>query len=159
MDWIQIHLALNHVPVIGTPILVLLLAFGWWRKSDDIIRVSLWSIALLSVAAIAIKFTGDFAFEQSPEQFAPVKDLVLRHEQAGDQVTTGVFVLGLAAGLALFLARWKRPIRPWTIALVVLVGVLTSLLYLRSAHTGGQISHPELRGTSRGPYGVTSGPK
>ena len=125
--------------------LVLILAVGWWRKSDDVIRVSLWLIALLAVAAIAIKFTGDFAFEQSPEKFETVKDLVSRHEQAGDQVTTAVFLLGLAAGLALFLARWKGPIRSWTIALVLLCGIVTALLYIRSAHSGGQISHPELR--------------
>ena len=147
MDWIQIHLALNHVPVIGTPILVLLLVAGWYRKSDDVIRVALWAIVLLAVAAIAIKFTGDFAFEQSSNRFAAVKDFVSRHEQAGDQVTTGVFFLGIAATLALFLARRKKPFRPWTLALVLVIGIVTVVLYARSAHTGGQISHPELRGS------------
>jgi hypothetical protein len=29
MDWTQIHLALNHVPVIGLPLAVLLLVIGW----------------------------------------------------------------------------------------------------------------------------------
>ena len=145
MDWIQLHLALNHVPVIGFPILVLLLVVGWWRKSNDIIRVALWAMALLAVAAIAIKFTGDFAFEQSPEQFTAVQDFVSRHEQAGDQVTTAVFFLGIAATLALFLARRGKSIRAWTLALVLFLGIVTVLLYVRSAHSGGQISHPELR--------------
>ena len=145
MDWIQLHLALNHVPVIGFPILVLLLVVGWWRKSNDIIRVALWAMALLAVAAIAIKFTGDFALEQSPEQFTAVQDFVSRHEQAGDQVTTAVFFLGIAATLALFLARRGKSIRAWTLALVLFLGIVTVLLYVRSAHSGGQISHPELR--------------
>ena len=147
MDWIQLHLALNHVPVIGFPILVLLLVVGWWRKSNDIIRVALWAMALLAVAAIAIKFTGDFALEQSPEQFTAVQDFVSRHEQAGDQVTTAVFFLGIAATLALFLARRGKSIRAWTLALVLFLGIVTVLLYVRSAHSGGQISHPELRGS------------
>lgn len=145
MDWIQIHLALNHLPVIGLPLALLLLSVGWGRRSQEVMRLALWAIALMAVAAIAIKFTGDFAAEQSPEKFAAVKELVARHEQAGDQVTTVVFLLGLAAALALGLARKNRPVRVWVLVLVLGLGVVTSLLYLRSAHSGGQISHPELR--------------
>ncbi len=146
MDWIQIHLALNHLPVIGLPLAVLLLLIGMVRRSQEVMRLALWAVALMAVAAIAIKFTGDFAAEQAPEKFAPVKELVLRHEQTGDQVTTSVFLLGLAAALALVLARKNRPVRVWTLLLVMVLGAATTVLYIRCAHAGGQISHPELRG-------------
>lgn len=145
MDWVQWHLALNHLPVIGVPILVGWLLIGWWRRSADVIRLALWSLTLLAAAAIAIKFTGDFAAEQTTQQLASVQDYVARHEQAGDQVTTSVFLLGLAAVLALFLSRRGRPHRAWILTLVVGLGILTALLYVRTAHSGGQISHPELR--------------
>ena len=144
MDWVQIHLALNHIPVIGIPLLVIMLIAGWWRKSDELIRVTLWSVLFLAAAAIAIKFTGDFAAEQfgrGPE----AKAFITRHEEAGDQVTTAVFVLGLIVATGLWLARGKKPIAKWILILVVAAGLVTSLLYARSAHTGGQISHPELR--------------
>jgi hypothetical protein len=145
MDWVQLHLALNHLPVIGVPLLVAMLVIGWWRGSSDVLGLTLWLLTLLPVAAIAIKFTGDFAAEQAAQQLAPVRDYVARHEEAGDQGTTGVFFLGLASALALFLSRQGRPRRAWTLALVVVLGLLTSLLYARAAHRGGEISHPELR--------------
>ena len=145
MDWVQWHLALNHLPVVGVPLLVGLPAVGWWRKSPAVIRLVLWSLTLLAAAAIAIKFTGDFAAEQAAPQLTAVPDYVARHEKAGDQVTTGVFFLGLTAALALFLSRRGRPPRAWPLALVVVFGLLTALLYARTAHSGGQISHPELR--------------
>jgi uncharacterized membrane protein len=145
MDWTQLHLALNHVPVVGLPILLLILIAGWWRRSADVLRLALWALALLAAAAIAIKFTGDFAAEQSAPRLAEVQAYVQRHEQAGDQVTAGVFLLGLASALALLLARGARPVRGWTVALVLVLGLVTAALYLRSAHTGGQISHPILR--------------
>jgi len=144
MDWIQLHLALNHVPVVGVPLTVMTLVIGWGRRSRDIICLALWTLVLLSAAAIAIKFTGDFAAEQSATQLVPVQKLVSAHEQAGDQATTGVFLLGLAATLALFLTR-RGALRHWSIVLVMLLGLVASLLYARSAHSGGQISHPELR--------------
>lgn len=145
MDWIKLHLALNHVPVIGIPLLVLMLSIGWRRKSDDVTRLALWSLALLAALAIAIKFTGDFAAEQSPSRFASSKEYVGHHEQAGDQATTGAFLLGASATLSLLLGRRKQSNRHWTLLLVLTLGVVTTLLFIRSAHTGGRIVHPELR--------------
>ena len=145
MNWTQIHLALNHLPVIGLPLALLLLMVGGWRQSLEVIRLALCGIIVLAVLAIGIKFTGDFAAEQSQPQFVAVKDLVSRHEQAADQVTTSVFVLGLSAALAMWLMRRGRWVRVWTILLVLVLGVATCGLYVRCAHSGGQISHPELR--------------
>jgi hypothetical protein len=145
MDWRQIHLALNHLPVIGLPLVLLLLLTGWRRRSEEVMRMALWAVALLSVAAIAIKFTGDFAAEQHATQFVAAKEFVDRHEQAGDQVTAVVFLLAVCSALALWLGRAKRPLKVWAVVLALALGVITSALYLRCAHSGGQISHPELR--------------
>lgn len=145
MDWIQLHLALNHIPVIGIPVLILLLLVAWWRKRPEIIRFLLWSLLWLALAAIAIKFTGDFAVEQFPKQFASVSKLVEAHEESADQATTGVFFLFLMTAITLFFARAGKPFKRWTVELVLLLGFAAILLYARSAHTGGQISHPELR--------------
>jgi uncharacterized membrane protein len=145
MDWVQVHLALNHVPVVGIPLLVMVLIVGWWRKSHELISLALWSLLFMAAAAIAIKFTGDFAAEQSGLRLTTAQKFVTRHEEAGDQVTTAVFVLGLLVALVLWLGRRGRPLSRWTLILVVSMGLVTCLLYARSAHTGGQISHPELR--------------
>ena len=145
MDWKQLHLALNHLPVIGLPLMVVLLFAGWCRKSQEVMRAALWFMAVLSVMAILVKFTGDFAAADYPQKTDEVKALVTRHEQTGDQVTTAVFVLALVSALAIWLARGKRELKTWAVMLVLALGVVTSALYARCAHAGGQISHPELR--------------
>lgn len=145
MDWVQIHLALNHLPVIGVPLLTLMLLLAWLLKAQQVIRFALWFLLVLAALAIAIKFTGDFAAEVSSTQLAQVRDLVTLHEEAGDQSTTAVFFLGLAVGVSLFVSRRGKTSPRWALALVLVFGVAATLLYARSAHTGGQISHPELR--------------
>jgi uncharacterized membrane protein len=140
------HLALNHIPVVGLPIVTLFLAVGWWRRREEVTRCALWALVLLSIAAIAIKFTGDFAAEQSAQRLAGAQEFVAKHEQIGDQATTGVFLLGISAALTLFLSRRSRPLRRWTIAAVLALGIAAALLYVRTANSGGKIGHPELRG-------------
>ena len=145
MSWTHLHLALNHVPVIGTPFLLLLLAWGWARGSDEIKRLALGWLVPFAVLSIALKFTGDFAAEESAGRLDPLREYVERHEQAADQATTGVFLLGLAAALALWLGRRGRPIPAWSLTLVAVLGLATALLLARTANLGGQIAHPHLR--------------
>ena len=148
MDWTHLHLALNHIPVVGVPIVTLFLAAGWWRRSDEVTRCALWALVLLSIAAIAIKFTGDFAAEQSAQRLVGAQEFVAAHEQNGDQATTGVFLLGLSAALTLFLSRRSRPLRRWTVAAVLALAIVAALLYARTANSGGKIGHRELRAQS-----------
>jgi len=112
------------------------------------IRLILWALVGIASVAIAMKFTGDFAAEQSAPRLAPAQIFVTRHEEAGDQATAGVFFLGLSAALALVLSRQGRPVRPWTLALVLVLGLVAELLYARAAHRGGEIGHLALRSKS-----------
>ena len=145
MNWTELHLALNHVPVIGVPFLMALLVWGLFRRSGEIVRLAHGWLILLSVVSIAIKFTGDFAADQSKDRLAPSQAQVERHEQSADQATTGLFLLGLVAALALFAGR-RKPLPPrWAGVLVLIVGFATCILLTRTARAGGQIGHPELR--------------
>ncbi len=145
MDWRHLHLALNHVPVVGVPLLTLLLAWGGWRRSAELTRTILWALVAMAAVSVAIKFTGDFAVEQSEATWAAVKGEVDRHEESADQATTGIFLLGLGAGGALFLGRLGRAMRGWVVWVVVVLGLATALLLARTANQGGRIVHPFLR--------------
>lgn len=145
MDWVKTHFALNHVSVIGMPFLLLLLTWGTVRASDPIKRLAIAWIAIFAVISIALKFTGDFAAEQAGPKLDPVRPYVNAHEQSADQATTGIFIVGLAAAFSLYLSRGSRSIPKWSLALILITALLTSLLLARTANLGGQIAHPELR--------------
>ena len=125
MNWVHLHLALNHLPVLGALFCALLLAVGLVRRSDELQRVSLWALALLAAVSIPIKFTGDFA---------------------SDQATTGMFLLGLVAAGGLFAARGGRPLPRRAVLASLVLALVTFLLMARTANLGGQLRHPEIRG-------------
>ncbi len=145
MNWTHLHLALNHVPVLAVPLLTLLLGWGWIFRSRDIQRVALLWLALLSAVAIAIKFTGDNAAGMDAARFVPVKAYLDQHEQSADQATTSVFVLGLMAATGVFLSRGARPAPKWILGILIGAGVVTAVLFARTANLGGQILHPSIR--------------
>lgn len=145
MNWIHLHLALNHIPVIGLMFVTLLLFTGVIRRSEEIKRLALWWIVILSVASIAIKFTGDFAAENAEKYQLLDSALVAKHEQSADQATTGVFLMGIMATVGLICGRRGKPVPSWANIAVLVLSLLTFLLLARTANTGGQIRHPEVR--------------
>lgn len=149
MDWPHLHLALNHVPVLGTAFLLLLLLTACWRRSDELLRLALgWQVGL-TILAVPIKFTGDFANEAMGDSLASEQSLVQRHEQSADQATTGIFLAGVAAAVTLILGRKGRPLPVWGVRTTLALIVVTQGLMLRTASDGGKIRHPEIR--SAGP--------
>jgi hypothetical protein len=145
MNWTHLHLALNHVPVLGVPFVTLLLAWGWLFRKPEVIRVAvLWTLGI-AAASIAIKFTGDSAAEVDPSRFLPVQELLERHEKSADQATTAVFVWGLAAAVATWLGRGQKAVPAPVLGMLMALGVVTCVLLARTANVGGQISHPQIR--------------
>ena len=148
MNWTLLHLALNHLPVIGVPFLLALLIWGWVFKSRDIQKVALlWSV-FLGLAAIGIKFTGDQAAGVEPSRFTALKEGMQRHEESADQATTSVFFWGVAASVSLVFGRGGRSFPTVTLGVVVALGLITSVLFARTAHSGGGMMHPQIRNLS-----------
>src|SRR5689334_22378123 len=136
MDWTHLHLALNHLPVLGTPFLLGFLLWSWARGQTVTFRFCLWMLVVLAVASIAIKFTGDFAAEKLGASPGFDKALIDRHEQSADQATTGVFFMGIAAAVALFLSRAGRATPKWSLVLLAVLALATFALMARTANFG-----------------------
>lgn len=131
--------------MIGTPFVVVLLAWGWIKGRAETIRLGLWWTTILAAISIGLKFTGDLAAEESSARLEPVRAWVERHEQSADQATTAMFLLGLAAAASVFLSRRGRPIPRWAAPLVLVLGLATSIMLARTANAGGKIGRPYLR--------------
>ncbi|MEW6307020.1 MAG: hypothetical protein AB1705_26445 [Verrucomicrobiota bacterium] len=144
MNWPYAHLVLNHVPVLGTLFVFLLLLTGAWRKSEELLRLSLWWFVALTVVSIPIKFTGDFAFEALGKEPWVDQAVAKRHEESADQATAGVFVLGIAAATGLFLGKRKGAIPRWAVVTTAILALATFALMARTAYSGGQLRHTEV---------------
>jgi hypothetical protein len=146
MNAVHIHLLLNHVPVIGTFIAVLLLGYALLRRSQALVRAGLGMLVLVALAAGVVYVTGEPAEELVEGLAGTSMPILERHEEAA---LVAVLLLGLAALFAfaiLLVFRRRESGIPWRFATAAfLFALLPAAAMGYVANLGGQIRHPEIR--------------
>ncbi|MBI3989115.1 MAG: hypothetical protein HY347_05815 [candidate division NC10 bacterium] len=147
MNWAHLHLVLNHVPVIGMVLGVVLLAVALVKQSRDLQRVSLGFFILLALLALPVYFTGEPAAKVI-EQLPGVSESVIeRHEEAALIALVAVEVLGVIALGGVFLSRRPKTIPTWFAITLLLLSIAVGGWMVWTANLGGQIRHTEIRAT------------
>ncbi len=108
MDWIQVHLLLNHVPVIGTWIGTGVLVWGLVARKEETRRLALGLLAIVALAAAPAFFSGSEAEERAEALPGVSSAEVSEHESAADFALAGCMVLGVVAIAALLVSRGGR---------------------------------------------------
>ena len=145
MDMGHLHLMLNHLPVLGAPALLALLAWGTVGKIPAVTRGALWLTVALAVVSAVVYLTGEAA-EELVEALPTFQDsLVERHEEVALWATVILVATGCLAAAALWRSR-RGAIMSLGLTRLVLVGLLASTVAVGvTAWSGGPIGHPELR--------------
>jgi len=145
MNGAQLHLMLNHLPVMGALFSLLLLGWSLIRRSTEIQKLALGVALLAGLSSVPAYLTGEPA-EEVIEHMAGVDEAYIEeHESMGKFALWCGVALGVAAGAALA-AGVKNP--RWLsagTAITLLASVLVFGVMGYTAHLGGQIRHPEIR--------------
>ncbi len=144
MNWVHIHLMTNHIPVIGTMIGIVILAYSLWKNSEEMKRFSLGFFVVLGAVTLLVYFTGEPA-EEAIEKLPGVSEVMLeRHEGASIFALVSLLVLSALSLAALVFRSLGLPERAWYWRTLVLVAVLSGGLMGWIANLGGKIRHTEI---------------
>lgn len=147
MDATHVHLLLNHVPVLGTAIGLLLLAAAVVRNSDELKKTGLVIFVVSALIVIPTYLTGESA-EETVEHLAGVSESIIeRHQDAALLSMVALEVLGVVslASLLLLPLPQRRQVANRLAAISLVLSILTGGLMVRTANLGGQIRHTEIR--------------
>lgn len=145
MNAAQLHLMLNHVPVVGTVFVMVALGAGLWLRKPDLVRFALALLVGVALAAVPVFFSGEPA-EERVEHLAGVSErAIAAHEDAARTAAAALGALGLVALGGLVFARRRDVPRRFAAVLLVLTLALGGAMAW-TAHLGGAIRHPEIRG-------------
>lgn len=143
MNPAQIHLALNHLPIglvlVGVPLLVAAL----WRKSSELRSAALILLVLAAVVSIPAFLSGEPAEEVIEHMPGVSGRLIHEHEEAGEFALILSGILGLGALVTLVLQK-KRQLHTGVFAAIAAMGLVSLLAFVRTAHLGGVVRHPEI---------------
>lgn len=142
------HLALNHIPVLGSLFGTLLLGYGLWRNQEAVQDLMLGFLVFVGAVAIPVYLTGEPA-EEIVEGLAGVShDAIEVHESWGQYAFIASIVTGVASLLVLTLRLVGRRLARWMVPGVLVLSLLTTGVMVYTANLGGKINHEELRGAT-----------
>ncbi len=149
MNGAYVHLLFNHVPVIGIPLVALLLLAGILRKSPEILRAAFAGFFLVAVLTIP-------AYKSGGPAARLVRDLpeVSMHniQEHAEDATWGFRAVMLLGGMGIVgfrLAKKPGAVSRRFVVVTLVTALLVSAWLANVAHLGGLIRHPEIEQESK----------
>jgi uncharacterized membrane protein len=144
MNGAQIHLLVNHLPVLGVAFAGLLTLAGVLRQSDELKKAGLWAFVLAGLCSLPAFFSGEGAEEVVEHIPGVLKSMIHDHEEAAEKALVGALVLA-ALSLGTLIHAYKTKALRSKFVVIVLVASLPALATLAyAAHLGGLVRHTEL---------------
>ncbi len=145
MNWPHIHLMINHFPVIGLILCILLLGAALIRRSEELKQVALGAFVLIALTAVPVYLTGQAASDTVKKLPGVVESMVDTHEDVASYALVMVLILGAVALAGLIFFRHSTKIPIWFMAIILAAALAAAALIGLTANLGGQIRHPEIR--------------
>ena len=144
MNAAQIHLALNHAPlllsIIGGSILIL----GMIRKNESFKNLSLYLLVTAAVLTIPVYLTGE-GTEELIENLPGVNESAIeRHEDMAKISLIIIIITGVIALLGIFL-RKNTGLAKIVFSGALLLSLASFGTMAQTAHLGGLIRHSEIQ--------------
>ncbi len=147
MNAAHLHLIVNHLPIVGYVIGVLLIACTLASRGDrGMFLASVLVLVFAGGGSAAAYFTGEPA-EEVVEELRDVPEvLVERHEDAAKLATllAGIFT-GLTVAVSIVAFRREGPISLVLLVILLLGGLVVCASMVWVGNLGGQIRHSEIR--------------
>jgi uncharacterized membrane protein len=144
MNQTHIHLLITHLPIYGSILGALVLAYGLLVKSNQT-KIAAYYIFILSAIGAGIAYVTGEAAEETVEDIQGVaKEMIEEHEEFAVFALVSIIILGIASLIALFITARKSPHTRKAGMLVLFISLISWGLVARTGYLGGQIRHPEI---------------
>lgn len=158
MDAAHLHLMINHLPIIGTPVVLAFLVWGLLRRSRDIQRAALGGAVILAALTYPVFLTGEPAEHQVEDAAWMNERLVHEHEERAEMALIAVLLTGAVALVGLWQARRERPLSGKLTGVTAAGLLLSAGLLGWTALAGGVIRHDETRASAVPAAGADQAP-
>ena len=144
MDPLQLHLLVNHLPIIGALTALIVVVIGVLRKNVAVRTVGLSLYAVMALAVLPTYFSGEGA-EERVENIAGISHDVIHEHEESAELSLIMMLVAAAVALATVVAQWKGMSIASTLSyLFVVIALITAIQIALTGHEGGKIRRPDL---------------
>ena len=144
MSQVHLHLLITHLPVFGSLLGALVLAYGLWTRSHQTTTAAYILFILSGIGAGIAYFTGEGA-EESVEGIQGVSELMIGlHEESASFALVSLVILGAFSLFVIFITYKNTAIRKTTALIALFISLVSFGLVARTGYLGGQIRHTEI---------------
>lgn len=144
MNTAQIHLALNHIPVLLSVTGAILLIFAMLRKNDSLKLTAAYMLVTAALFTLPVFFTGE-GTEDTVENLPGVSASIIEQHETMAQISLAIIIATGIIALAGILL--KKKIAAFKMAMVTsfILALLSFGALAQTAQLGGKIRHTEIR--------------
>ncbi len=140
------HLVLNHAPLFGLVMGIILYLWGLLRKNTSYQKFGLTVFVITSLVTIPAYYTGEGAEHAVEDLAGSSHHMIHEHEELAETAFILTNVLGVLSLLALIMmSRAPEKMNVFTRAMILILSIFTLVIMVMTAGHGGKIRRPELR--------------
>lgn len=141
----EIHLMLNHLPVLGTLFGIVILFIGIFKSNKMVTIIALSFLLFSGFMSLPVNKSGENA-EHVVEEYPGVShDQIHEHEELAESVMPLALVMALLSAFAIYFQVKSHPRARISAISVLIIALVTFVLMALVAHEGGKIRRPDLR--------------
>jgi len=149
MNGAHLHLILNHLPIVGTYLSLLVLAFGFFRKNTVVQRTGLSLMVLSAILAVPAFLTGEPAEDILEAGRFAGKSVIETHEEMAEFAMWICEITGVLAAIALMASIRNLKAGRMLTLIALLASLVCSVMWFRVGNSGGEIRHTEIRSSQQ----------
>ena len=142
----HIHLLLNHVPTIGSVVVLGLLLVAYIRRDEGLKLVGLEVLFAIALLTLPAYMTGVAAFQKLRDEPGVSATAIRLHQDVALYGFTWMEFAGFIGWVALWQARRHGRAARGLVATSTALLIVAFIVMARAANLGGDIRHPELGG-------------
>ncbi|MCX6209069.1 MAG: hypothetical protein NTZ59_06085 [Bacteroidetes bacterium] len=157
MNQTHIHLLITHLPIFGSILGGLVLAYGIWTKSNQTKIAAYYLLIISSIGAVIAYFTGEGA-EETVEKIPGIsKNIIEQHSDFAMYALVSLSILGVVVLIGLFLSLRKSTLSRTIAITTFFISLISFGLVVWTGYLGGKIRHTEINSAS--PTQIQNGEK
>jgi uncharacterized membrane protein len=140
----HLHLLVNHFPIIGTAMVVIVMGYGVIINDDKFKKFGLFLLIFIALITFLVFYTGEKAAGIVKGLEGVTEENIEPHAKFADLSYKAMEITGIISAICLIIFRKGKGIPVWLGIVLLLLIIAVNLMMAYTGHLGGKINHFEI---------------